>query len=131
MHIRRSYSTLLLWQGEATTICLESKTMQGTNLHSRQTKHMQTMSIMHKLKKMLNMLASRAIICPNLPRMSGQHLEETESTMMPMSPQKHSAQWLAMDHNIKTSSAHRYVTRRLATMDMNCYQCTWLILEYS
>ena len=24
------------------------------------------------------MLASRAIICPNLPRMSGQHLEETE-----------------------------------------------------
>ena len=57
---------------------------------------------------MLSMLASGAIICPNLPRMSGQHLEENESIMMPMSPQKHPWQWLMMDHNIKTSSAHRY-----------------------
>ena len=68
---------------------------------------------------MLNMLASKAIICPNLPRMSGQHLEENESTTMPMSPQKYPWQWLGPQYqNLKHP---RYVTRRLATMDMNCY----------
>ena len=36
MLIRRSYLTLLLWQGEATTIYLESKTVQGTE-HTKPT----------------------------------------------------------------------------------------------